>query len=118
MGCGALTVLAALAIVLLGFGVLLGRSDVDVNLPDEPIEDVLDGLDENDPAQQVQPGAQPFASTPQNTSALAVRVSGPQGTGYSGTYGTAQGGAVPVEGVLGAEPAQRRSWLRRFFGFE
>jgi len=106
MGCGALTVLAVLAVVLLGFGVLLGRSDVDVNLPDEPIEDVLDGPDENDPAQQVQPGAQPFASAPQNTSALAVRVSGPQGTAYSGTYATAQGGTVPVEGVLGAEPAE------------
>jgi hypothetical protein len=35
-----------------------------------------------------------------------VRVSGPQGTAYSGTYGTLQGGMIPVDGVLGAGPAE------------
>ncbi len=35
-----------------------------------------------------------------------MRVSGPQGTAFSGTYGTTQGGMIPVEGVLGAEPAE------------
>jgi hypothetical protein len=41
---------------------------------------------------------------PNNATPLVVRVSGPQGTAYSGTYGTTQGGMIPVNGVLGPGP--------------
>jgi hypothetical protein len=37
-----------------------------------------------------------------------VRVSGPQGTPYSGTYGTTKGGMLPADGVLGAVHAEYR----------
>jgi hypothetical protein len=80
----------------------LGSSNVEVELPvEEPIEDILDGQDENEAAQ-----VQPVGTAPGNASALVVRVTGPPGTAYSGTYGTAQGGMIPVEGVLGAGPAE------------
>lgn len=102
MGCGALAILSVLAVILLGLGVFLGNSDVDVDPIEEPIKDILDEEDEGaEPAQ-----VQPVGMAPNNASALAVRVSGPQGTAYSGTYGTAQGGTIPVEGVLGGEPAE------------
>src|ERR671916_909801 len=101
MGCGALAILSVLAVILLGLGVFLGNSDVDVDPIEEPIKDILDEEDEGaEPAQ-----VQPVGMAPNNASALAVRVSGPQGTAFSGTYGTAQGGMIPIEGVLGAEPA-------------
>lgn len=102
IGCGGLAILGVLAVVLLALGAFLGNSDVDT----APIEDILDGQDEGDDPAQVQPGVQPVAIAPGNASALVVRVSGPQGTAYSGTYGTSQGGMIPVEGVLGAEPAE------------
>jgi hypothetical protein len=103
MGCGALTLLAILAVVLLGLGVLLGRSDVEVDLPvEEPIEDILDVQDGNETAPRPPIGVVPENVTP----GLVVRVSGPQGTVYSGAYGTTQGGMLPVDGVLGAVPAE------------
>jgi len=103
MGCGALTLLAILAVVLLGLGVLLGRSDVEVDLPvEEPIEDILDVQYEHVTAQK-----QPIGVVPENVApGLVVRVSGPQGTVYSGAYGTTQGGMLPVDGVLGSVPAE------------
>ncbi len=104
--CGGLAILGVLAVVLLALGAFLGNSDVDIAPIEEPIEDILDGQDEGDDPAQVQPGVQPVAIAPGNASALVVRVSGPQGTAYSGTYGTSQGGMIPVEGVLGAEPAE------------
>jgi hypothetical protein len=100
MGCGALAILAVLAVVLLGLGALLGNSDVDVDI-EEPIEDILDEQDGGDESAPVQAGAPGRGSAP-----LVVRLTGPPGTAYSGTYGTAQGGMTPVEGVLGAEPAE------------
>ena len=100
MGCGALAILAVLAVVLLGLGALLGNSDVDVDI-EEPIEDILDEQDGGDESAPVQAGAPGPESAP-----LVVRLTGPPGTAYSGTYGTAQGGMAPVEGVLGAEPAE------------
>lgn len=106
IGCGGLAILGVLAVVLLGLGAFLGNSDVDIDPIEEPIEDILDGQDEGYNSAQVQPGVQQVAVAPGNTSALVVRVSGPQGTAFSGTYGTTQGGMVPVEGVLGAEPAE------------
>jgi hypothetical protein len=106
IGCGGLAILGVLAVVLLALGAVLGNSDVDIAPIEEPIEDILDGQDEGDDPAQVQPGVQPVAIAPGNASALVVRVSGPQGTAYSGTYGTSQGGMIPVEGVLGAEPAE------------
>ena len=105
IGCGGLAILGALAVVLLALGAILGNSDVDIDPIEDPIEDILDEQDEGDGPAQVQPGVQPVGIAPDNASALAVRVSGPQGTAYSGTYGTSQGGMIPVEGVLGAEPA-------------
>ncbi len=105
MGCGGLAILGVLAVVLLSLGAILGNSEIEPI--EEPIEDILDGRDEDDElAQQVQPGVQPVGSAPENASALVVRVSGPQGTAYSGTYGTTQGGMMPVDGVLGAGPAE------------
>lgn len=106
MGCGGLAILGVLAVVLLALGAVLGNSDVDIEPIEEPIEDILDGQDEGNEPAQVQPGVQPGAIAPENVSALVVRVSGPQGTAYSGTYGTNQSGMIPVEGVLGAEPAE------------
>ena len=106
MGCGGLAILGVLAVVLLFLGAILGRSDVDVEPIEEPIEDVLDELDEDDEPAQVQPGAQPVGSAPENATPLVVRVSGPQGTAYSGTYETTQGGMVPVDGILGPGPAE------------
>lgn len=106
IGCGGLAILGVLAVVLLALGAFLGNSDVDIAPIEEPIEDILDGQDEGDDPAQVQPGVQPVAIAPGNASALVVRVSGPQGTAYSGTYGTSQGGMIPAEGVLGAEPAE------------
>lgn len=106
MGCGGLAILGVLAVVLLSLGAILGRSDVDVEPIEEPIEDILDERVEDDEPAQVQPGAQPVGSAPQNASSLVVRVSGPQGTTYSGEYGTTQGGMIPVDGVLGAGPAE------------
>lgn len=106
IGCGGLAILGVLAVVLLTLGAFLGNSDVDIAPIEEPIEDILDGQDEGDGPAQVQPGVQPVATAPGNMPALVVRVSGPQGTAYSGTYGTSQGGMTPVEGVLGAEPAE------------
>ncbi len=105
IGCGGLAILAVLAVVLLGLGAILGNSDVDVDI-EEPIEDILDEQDGGGESAQVQPGAQPDGIAPATAAALVVRVSGPQGTAYSGTYGTSQGGMIPVEGVLGAEPAE------------
>jgi hypothetical protein len=106
MGCGGLAILGVLAVVLLSLGAILGRSDVDVEPIEEPIEDVLDELDEDDEPAPVQPGAQPVGRAPENATSLVVRVSGPQGTAYSGTYGTTQGGMIPVDGILGAGPAE------------
>ncbi len=103
MGCGGLAILGVLAVVLLSLGAILGNSDVDIEPIEEPIEEILD--DDDEPA-QVQPGAQPVGSVPENATPLVVRVSGPQGTAYSGTYGTLQGGMIPVDGVLGAGPAE------------
>lgn len=106
MGCGALTILVVLVVTLLGLGALLGNSDVDVDI-EEPIEDILDEQDKGDEAAQVQPDVQPNGGiAPEAAAALVVRVTGPPGTAYSGTYGTAQGGMIPVEGVLGAGPTE------------
>ena len=104
MGCGGLAIVGVLAIILLPLGALLGSSDVDVDV--EPIEGILDELDKDDEPAQVQPGAQPVGSAPENATPLVVRVSGPQGTAYSGTYGTTQGGMIPVDGILGPGPAE------------
>ena len=104
VGCGGLAIVGVLAIILLPLGALLGSSDVDVDV--EPIEGILDELDKDDEPAQVQPGAQPVGSAPENATPLVVRVSGPQGTAYSGTYGTTQGGMVPVDGILGPGPAE------------
>jgi hypothetical protein len=108
IGCGGLAILGVLAIVLLTFGAVLGNSDVDVEPIEEPIEDILDEDDEVDEIAQVQPGVQPGVQpagmAPNNATPLVVRVSGPQGTAYSGTYGTTQGGMIPVNGVLGPGP--------------
>jgi hypothetical protein len=106
MGCGGLAILGVLAVVLLFLGAILGRSDVDVEPIEEPIEDVLDELDEDDEPAQVQSGVQPGGRAPENATSLVVRVSGPQGTAYSGTYGTTQGGMIPVDGILEAGPAE------------
>ena len=103
MGCGGLAILGVLAVVLLSLGAILGNSDVDTEPIEEPIEDILD---EDDESAQVQPGAQPVGSAPENATSVVVRVSGPQGTAYSGTYGTTQGGMIPVDGILGAGPAE------------
>jgi hypothetical protein len=103
MGCGGLAILGVLAVVLLSLGAILGNSDVDIEPIEEPIEEILD---EDDEPAQVQPGAQPVGSVPKNATSLVVRVSGPQGTAYSGTYGTTQGGMIPVDGILGAGPAE------------
>ena len=54
MGCGGLAILGVLAVVLLFLGAILGRSDVDVEPVKEPIEDILDELDEDDDLAQVQ----------------------------------------------------------------
>jgi len=91
---------------LLALGAFLGNSDVDIDPIEEPIEDILDGQDEGDDPAQVARQVRPVAIAPGNTAALVVRVSGLQGTAYSGTYGTSQGGMTPVEGVLEAEPAE------------
>ena len=106
MGCGGLAILGVLAVVLLPVGAILGSSDVDVEPIEEPILDILDELDEDDEPAQVQPGTQPVGSAPENATPLVVRVSGPQGTAYSGTYGTTQGGMIPVDGILGPGPAE------------
>ena len=100
IGCGGLAILGVLAIVLLTFGAILGNSDVNV----DPIEEILDEEDEVDELAQVQPGVQSAGMAPNNATPLVVRVSGPQGTAYSGTYGTTQGGMIPVDGVLGPGP--------------
>jgi hypothetical protein len=105
IGCGGLAILGVLAIVLLGFGAILGNSDVDIDPIEDPIEDILNDENEGDEFAQVQPGVQPVGTAATNAASLMVRVSGPQGTAFSGTYGTAQGGMIPVEGVLGAESA-------------
>jgi hypothetical protein len=106
MGCGGLAILGVLAVVLLPVGAILGSSDVDVEPIEEPILDILDELDEDDEPAQVQPGTQPVGSAPENATPLVVRVSGPQGTAYSGTYGTTQGGMIPVDGILGPGPTE------------
>ena len=67
----------------------------------------MDELDEDNDLAQVQPDAQPDTPDVPGTAApLVVRVSGPQGTAYSGRYGTTQGGMIPVDGILGAVPAE------------
>ena len=106
IGCGGLAILGVLAIALLGLGAILGNSDIDIDTIEEPIEDILDDEDEGDGLAQVQPGVQPVGTAANNAASLMVRVSGPPGTAYSGTYGTTQGGVVPVEGVLGVEPTE------------
>jgi hypothetical protein len=100
--CGGLAVLGVLAVVLLALGAILGNSDIDVDPIEEPIEEILDGQDEGDEPAQVQS----VGMAPNNATSLVVRVSGPQGTAYSGTYGTTQGGMIPVDGILGAGPAE------------
>jgi hypothetical protein len=101
--CGGLAILGVLVVVLLTLGAVLGNSDIDVDPIEEPIEEILDGQDEGDePPAQVQP----VGMAPNNAPALVVRVSGPQGTAYSGTYGTTHGGMIPVDGILGASPAE------------
>ncbi len=94
MGCGALAILSVLAAVLLSLGVFLGRSGVEVEAPVEEAVDELEEVDEQ----------------PENVDidTVVVRVSGPQGTAYSGTYGTTKGGMLPADGVLGAVPAEYR----------
>ena len=104
IGCGGLAILGVLAIVLLTFGAILGNSDVDVDPIEEPIEEILDEENEVDELAQVQPGVQSAGMAPNNATPLVVRVSGLQGTAYSGTYGTTQGGMIPVNGVLGPGP--------------
>ncbi len=100
--CGGLAVLGVLAVVLLALGAILGNSDIDVDPIEEPIEEILDGQDEADEPAQVQS----VGMAPNNANSLVVRVSGPQGTAYSGTYGTTQGGMIPVDGILGPGPAE------------
>ncbi len=106
IGCGGLAILGVLAVVLLALGAILGNSDVDIGPIKVLIEDILDEQDKGDEPAQVQPGVQPGEMAPENAPALVVRVSGPQGTAYSGTYGTSQGVMLPAEGVLGAEPVE------------
>lgn len=101
MGCGGLAILGVLAVVLLTLGAILGRSDIDLEPIEDPVEDILDEQEENEPAQ-----VQPVGTEPENAAAVVLRVSGQQGTAYSGTYGIAQGGMLPVEGVLGPVPAE------------
>jgi hypothetical protein len=103
IGCGGLAILGVVAVVLLGFGVILGNSDIDTEPIEEPIEDILDNEDD---VAEVPQGVQPVGTAPNNATSLVVRVSGPPGTAFSGTYGTTQGGMIPVEGVLGATPAE------------
>jgi hypothetical protein len=95
MGCGALAILSVLVAVLLSLGIFLGRSDVEV---EAPVEEAVDELGEVVDEQ------------PENVDidTVVVRVSGPQGTAYSGTYGTTKGGMLPADGVLGAVPAEYR----------
>jgi hypothetical protein len=100
--CGGLAILGVLAVVLVALGAILGNSDIDVDPVEEPIEEILDGQDEGDGPAQVKP----VGMAPNNASALVVRVSGPQGTAYSGTYGTTYGGKIPVDGILGVSPAE------------
>lgn len=94
MGCGALAILSVLAAVLLSLGVFLGRSGVEVEAPVEEAVDELEEVDEQ----------------PENVDidTVVVRVSGSQGTPYSGTYGTTKSGVLPADGVLGAVPAEYR----------
>ena len=108
IGCGGLAILGVLAILLLGFGAILGNSDVDVEPIEDPIEEILEDEGEGDELAQVQPGVQPVGTAANSAASLVVRVSGPQGTAFSGTYGTTQGGMIPVEGVLGACPGRVR----------
>ena len=103
IGCGGLAILGVVAVVLLGFGVILGNSDIDTEPIEEPIEDILDNEDD---VAEVPQGVQPVGTAPNNATSLVVKVSGPPGTAFSGTYGTIQGGMIPVEGVLGATPAE------------
>lgn len=100
--CGGLAILGVLAVVLVALGAILGNSDIDVDPIEEPIEEILDGQDESDGPAQVKP----VGMAPNNAPALVVRVSGPQGTTYSGTYGTTNGGKIPVDGILGVSPAE------------
>jgi len=88
MGCGALALLSVLAAVLLSLGVFLGRFDVEV---EAPVEEVVDEQPEN-----------------VDIDTVVVRVSGPQGTAYSGTYGATKGRMLPADGILGAVPAEYR----------
>ena len=101
MGCGGLAILGVLAVVLLTLGAILGRSDIDLEPIEDPVEDILDEQEENEPA-----WVQPVGTEPENAAAVVLRVSGQQGIAYSGTYGIAQGGMLPVEGVLGPTPAE------------
>jgi hypothetical protein len=101
MGCGGLAILGVLAVVLLTLGAILGRSDVDVEPLEDPVEAILDEQEQNEPVQ-----VQPVGPEPENAAAIVLRVSGQQGVPYSGTYGTAQGVMLPVEGVLGPVPAE------------
>ena len=101
MGCGGLAILGVLAVVLLTLGAILGRSDIDVEPLEDPVEAILDEQEENEPVQ-----VQPVGPEPENAAAIVLRVSGQQGVPYSGTYGIAQGGILPVEGVLGPVPAE------------
>jgi hypothetical protein len=75
MGCGGLAILGVLAVVLLTLGAILGRSDIDLEPIEDPVEDILDEQEENEPAQ-----VQPVGTEPENAAAVVLRVSGQQGT--------------------------------------
>ncbi len=45
-------------------------------------------------------------STPEEASSVVVRVSGTEGTAYSGDYGSIEGTLQPVDGALGDEPTE------------
>jgi hypothetical protein len=99
MGCGGLAILGALAVVLLTLGAILGRSDIDVEPIEDPVEDILDEQEENEPAQ-----VQPVITEPENAAGVVLRVSGQQGTAYSGPTALPKAGCCPWRAFWGPYP--------------
>ncbi|HZY57446.1 MAG TPA: hypothetical protein VFE09_06575 [Rubrobacteraceae bacterium] len=80
IGCGALSILGVLVLVvlLLVGGALIVGSDVGK----QAVEEAAEG----------------------ESGTVTIRVSGTQGTPFTGSYGTTRGGQRTVEGTIGAQP--------------
>ena len=105
---GAELILAIGIFVATGFLTSLPPADAAQQAVEETTPNSLEGIRQPPIPLPTSPGPRNTAAQqpPRETARDVVRVSGTQGTEYSGVYGGAAAGTTTVEGTLGAEPKE------------